>query len=225
MASLVTFAELKLRARQRADMENSRFVQDPELGGYVNKSATELYDLLTTVFEDYYSQSAAISIVPGTSRYDLPADFYKLTAVDEAVAAGQGITISRYNFQERNRFQTPSGARSVKLWYIPVMPSMVLDADTFDGINGWDEYIVVDVARKLLQKEESDTQPLILEKSDLINRINACAPNRDAGTPSMMVDVNARDQWEFGTMGSALRQRITGNQIEFLEGLITGEFR
>jgi hypothetical protein len=64
-----------------------------------------------------------------------------------------------------------------------------------DGISGWLEYVVTDVGIKMLQKEESDTSVLQLQKQALIRRIEAAAENRDAGSPATIADV----QWTNGT--------------------------
>jgi hypothetical protein len=47
-------SELKLEVRRRSDMENSQFVKDNELTTYINQSYVELYDLLISVYEDYF---------------------------------------------------------------------------------------------------------------------------------------------------------------------------
>lgn len=228
MASLVTLAELRTRSRERADQQNSRFVSDTELNGYINKSASELYDLLTTVFEDYYAEASpyVINIVAGTFQYSLPSDFYKLVGLDELVyqssTAQQSISIKKYNFQERNSYISPTAGRTVWMYYIPMMTPLVDDSDTFDGINGWDEYIVIDAARKMMQKEESDTSELILEKQNFIKRINDSAPNRDASRPERVTDVYNVDPFAYIQIPSKLRYKIRGQNIQFVESFAYG---
>jgi hypothetical protein len=70
---------------------------------------------------------------------------------------------------------------------------LVLDADTFDGISGWEEYIVVDAAIKMLNKEESDVGVLSKEKDRLVLRITAASANRDIAEPEPIADVYAED--------------------------------
>jgi hypothetical protein len=64
-----------------------------------------------------------------------------------------------------------------------------------DGISGWLEYVVTDAAIKMMQKEESDTSVLQLQKAALIKRVESAAENRDAGSPATIADV----QWTNGT--------------------------
>ena len=60
-----------------------------------------------------------------------------------------------------------------------------------DGIGGWLEYVITDVAIKMLQKEESDVSVLMAQKQALIKRIQEMATNRDAGAPSTVRDTQS----------------------------------
>lgn len=66
-------------------------------------------------------------------------------------------------------------------------------AATVDGVNGWEEYLVVDAAIKALQKEESDVSVLLAQKALLQRRIESAATNRDAAEPARVVDVTVTD--------------------------------
>ena len=141
MTDIVSLSELRLLARQRADMENSQFISDDEWRRMINRSYAELYDLVVTSAnsEDYFLKSDTISLVNGTDSYDLPADFYKMRGVD-INSGGTSTPLRRYNFSQRNvgslyaiasdmRYHvqgskiifnpTPSTSDTVTLWYIP----------------------------------------------------------------------------------------------------------
>jgi hypothetical protein len=60
---------------------------------------------------------------------------------------------------------------------------------TMDWINGWEEYIIVDSAIKILGKEESDATVMGARKAALLGRIQSIAENRDQGAPGRTVDV------------------------------------
>jgi hypothetical protein len=200
---------LRLRARKRADQENSRFVDDAELNTYINASAKELYDILTTLYSDYFFQEYSLPTT-GADTYPLPANFYKLLGVDE-VSRG---SLSPYKFSERSSYSPYTGSATFKLSYIPVMTTLSNDSDTFDGINGYDEYIVVDAARKMVLKEESDTTPFERELAALNLRINESGQNRDAGKPETVRDVHASN-----FTASSTRYRIQGSNIRFVSAL------
>ena len=140
MTDIVSLSELRLLARQRADMENSQFISDDEWRRMINRSYSELYDLVVTSAnsEDYFLKSDTISLVNGTDSYDLPTDFYKMRGVD-INSGGTSTPLRRYNFSQRNVgslyaiasdmryhvqgskifFPTPSTIDTVTLWYIP----------------------------------------------------------------------------------------------------------
>jgi len=206
-----TLAEMRTKVRERANMENSQFVSDTELTGYINSSYAELYDLLVSRFEDYYSEQEAFTITSGNSR-TLPVDFYKVRGVDYNSGSG-AQTVGRWNFEERNRIGNEinaltglvnrqyrvmgqsiqflpidSAQGSYVLWYIPRFQPLISDTDYMDDVLDFEEYVVVDAARKCLEKEESDIQAVVLAKQQLIARIQAMASNRDT-TPERISDV------------------------------------
>lgn len=224
----VTLAELKTQSRQRADMENSTFIGDDELTTIINSSASELYDLLIGVFEDYKLTSSTLSITPNTDTYNLPSDFYKLRGVDLVLDAnGNAVTLKPFNFGERNNYMftptwnvvglpylryhlqgnsmrfvpIPSTTQTVKLWYIPAITRLVNPSDTLDGVNGFEEYVIVDAAMKMRIKEESGIDELLVSKQMLTQRINAMASNRDAGEPERVTDTSRSASYEFYAFG------------------------
>lgn len=279
MTDYVTLTELRTLTRQRADMENSQFVDDTELTRYLNNSWGELYNLIGENFnEDYFTTSTTISLTSGTDSYSLPSDFYKLRGVDLVVTSTESVPLRRYNWAQRTRNSltvyardyryrlqknsivftpVPSTSDSVKLFYIPsprklesVTPSgvttgstttytvsshsfvaddvvnvsgflatdynsqqtvqsvtattIVTDLDSsalsaptsigtvesvFDFYTGWDEYIIVDSAIKMLVKEEQDVTGLMVQKNMLKERMITESQNRDAGEPQTVTDV------------------------------------
>jgi len=212
-----TLSSLRTRVRARADMKNSNFVEDSELNQYINSSYQELYDLLVASFEDYYTAApTSFTIASGSNTYTLPADFYKLRGVDFSSDGSNYYTMMPFDFANRNNLNNNVGvlalsqyqnqyrivgdkiyitpednaAGSYRIWYVPRATVLTVDASTLDGINGWEEYVVVDAARKCLAKEESDTSFLVQEKEMLRQRIIAMSARRDAGMPKSITDVN-----------------------------------
>lgn len=122
----MTLGQLRLLSQQTADMVGSQFVGTAEWNVYINQSAFELYDLLTTVYENYNVAPVALFQSTGAQQYDLPngantfldsdgatftpKPFYKLIGVDCGLALGNNawITLRRFNFISRNRFVFPN---------------------------------------------------------------------------------------------------------------------
>lgn len=217
----ITLAQIRTQARHRADMTNSQFVTDAELLNYVNGSIAELHDLLIASGDsDYYILSTTFSTVSGTDTYALPSDFYKLRGVDVRDSASSDYSSLRpFNFNERNastdgynllfRYRlagsnlmltpAPTGVYSIKLWYTPVATKLALDADVLLDVNQFAEYVIVDVAIKCLNKEESDVSVLMATKADLRKRIENMAQNRDAANPECIHDIYAENDYNFGS--------------------------
>ena len=214
-ASTVTLAQLRTRVRERADMVDSDFVTDAELNTYIQQSYRKLYNLIVTTFSDWYVEDPVeFTISPGTNEYTLPATFYKLVAVDYK-RNDQWVEVKRYTMTERN-VRTSGAFRAYfpsimyrlmngKLRFIPTdncdgtyrywavnKPNVPTDdADTIDGENGWDEFVVLDAAIKCLSKEESDISVLALERAQVKEDILINANSYDEGGSERVEDVNA----------------------------------
>ena len=118
-SGLLSLYQIRQMSRERADRVNSNFVTDAELNTYINQSAYELYDLLTTVYEDYYAAPPITIPTNGSSnQYDLPngvnysgaRPFYKLLGVDMGLTTvgNAWVTLHKFNFVSRNRYVFPN---------------------------------------------------------------------------------------------------------------------
>lgn len=211
----VTVASLILRAQQRADMENSKHVSDAEWLTYIDIGYKALYDVLVSKFEDYYTTTTTFTVASGDSTAPLPTDFYKMRGLDRADGGSDYYSLRPFNFENRNRkgfyqryrgiepsvqyrimsgsliFEpTDQAAGNYKLWYIPAATSITSTAQTIDGVNGWEEFIVITAAMKALIKEESDVSVLAAEQNDIRARIEHMAQSRDAGQTERISDVS-----------------------------------
>jgi hypothetical protein len=107
----VTLLSLRTQARELSDMVNSTFVSDSEFNNYLDQSYAELYDILVSRFEDYYTKAPLQFTIPsGSNTFTLPSDFYKMRGLDLSSSGNVGIddwiTVRPFNFQERNRRNT-----------------------------------------------------------------------------------------------------------------------
>lgn len=155
----------------------------------------------------------------GTNEmYDLPSDFYKLLGVDISINLNDPsawFTLKPFMLGERNRYvlknvpnqlgrvsiryklwgskiwftPLPTAGQLFRLFYAPVPQDLTDDADTVNGVSGWEEYIITDMCIKMMAKEESDPTVFIGQKMALIKRIEEAAGNRDAGSPQRVTDV------------------------------------
>lgn len=216
MANNITLLQLKTRCRERSDMEDSEFVSDSELLSYINASYAELYDILVSKFEDYYTISSLFTIASGNTQV-LPTNFYKLRGLDFKLDANNWINVSKFNFAHRNilsRSTSRSRNRQAqyrvvgsnlmiepesnapgdyRIWYTPVYTPLAADSDLVDGLNGFEEYIVIDVAIKMLAKEESSATHLEREKDAMTKRIEVMSQNRDSDQPEKITETDFSD--------------------------------
>jgi hypothetical protein len=72
----------------------------------------------------------------------------------------------------------------------------------FDGINGFDEFIVLDAAIAILGKEESDTARLERERAKIENDLRMMAEDRDSAFPGQVQDTQSL-YWQINPTGRA----------------------
>ena len=227
---VVTLEDIRTQLRNRIDRKNSNFFTNTELNIYISDSYKELYDILIQKFGDDYYVAAPYAFTTTSSEfYDLPADFYKLVGVDASYNGGAGngwVTLRQFMFQERNSYTLPNyqafygitnlryrlydnklwftpipvAGQLLRLFYFPRPADLTDDADTVDGISGWEEYIICDAAIKCMVKEESDPQAFAAQKQAMLTRIESAAENRNAGQPQTVSDVN-QSFWPYGPWG------------------------
>lgn len=130
----MSLGQIRLAAMQRADRVNSNFVTLTEWNSYINQSMFELYDLLVTLYEDYFigipvqfnanGQQFIFPLPDGVTTFTngvdgqtifTPPPFYKLSGVDLALnnAANGYVTVNKFNFSDRNRFVYPNTASTI----------------------------------------------------------------------------------------------------------------
>lgn len=208
MASNVRLDTVRTKVRQRTSYENSQFLTDPELTGWINDSGAELYDLLVASFEGYNVSNQDFAISTGNT-FSVPATFYKLQGVDLIVSLpDQFQTLRRVSFAERNTARrgydlrgptvfilpyTWAAGNTYRLLYTPTYVQLVADSDTFDSIDGWEEYVIADVCIKVCAKSGEDASVFMAQKAGMTQRIELMSKNRDEGEPAHTTDINATD--------------------------------
>lgn len=156
--------------------------------------------------------------------YPLPDDFYKLFGTDVALNGGDPnswVTLKKFNFIQRNLYNfpnvytmygitnlryrilgdnleivpVPSGGQTIQIWYAPRVSQLIQPTDIVDGVSGWEEYIVDDMCRKMLIKEESFEQAAEFksDRDEVHKRIEEAAENRDIGEPETVSDSRRRN--------------------------------
>lgn len=219
MANTVTLQELQARALDYADMTGSSFPDTGRLTDYINSGLSDLHEML--VHEEYFRTSANIAVVSGTEEYDLPADFYKAMKVYR-LSSGRRYLLDQFNPSQLSGYRNngPAWTGTVELWYAPSPTKLV---DSKDPVNaalpiGWDDFIALHAATRLLIREQSDPSAVAAEREQVRQRIMDRVEPRDIGTPDTIEDHYGR--WGGGLFDieeRALRYRIMGSKILFVE--------
>jgi hypothetical protein len=220
----MTLAELRLYSRRLADMENSQFISEPELLSYINDSYGALYDKLVAKYEDYYIAPAfSFTITTPGSTQALPGNFYKLRGLDKLISGTNYADVRQWMFADRNQIDSLSILTAItphadvryrilgqeihflpsdkapgtyRLWYVPRITKLVGENDATANMLDFDEWIAIDVALKMLQKEETTNEMLVMRKAEYDRRIDAMAANRSTD-PQKIQDVRRyRTGWE-----------------------------
>lgn len=184
---------------------------------HLNQGGAELWDILLSALGKTFARSSSpwmITTTEDTIEYsgDYPEDFLELLSV--RLTCPYDEMLSRLATPEEAFLR--SGESSGTPVYYDLIPGgiqlfpkhqanccVVVEyartftdltdspSSTFDGINGWEEYLVCHAAREMMLKEGEPEMARLLEndKFALAERIKKRAPNRDAFRQRRVKDV------------------------------------
>lgn len=210
---------------KRADRENAKDRFTPaEVNEYANQSIAALRDMLIQARgQDFYSKtSPAIVIVQGTTIYALPSDAVSILSLRIDNGGGSQYMLEPFSDLEEARMRLissstsgalvryrllagesvellpqPTPGSSVYVRYIPNAPRLIADSDLLEGFNGWEDFVILDAARKIATKDQNWqlVASLKADIADITNRIKSLATRRDRGRPEQVQDVRAERQF------------------------------
>ncbi len=211
MAGAIALSAIRTRIRQRTDNEHtgSSFVTDSELTGLVNVSYSELYGELVRAGL-HMSESVQTVTATGASTYALNSDLFAVIGVFRVDGTHRSRLV-RHSVRHRPDTSVKGPASSYRVIgttvtfhplpvsgtyevvYVPVPGTLSADADTVEGILGWEEYLVLDVSIKVLDKEETDARHLRAERERLLARIRDEAALEEMSEGSYIDNVRSRN--------------------------------
>ncbi len=92
----------------------------------------------------------------------------------------------------RLRFDENPQNRFFRVWYEQRIDDLVADGDTFDGVNGWEDWAALWAAEQLLAEEESAFEHLSMRRAELTQRIQSIAGDRDMGRAPRVARIRRR---------------------------------
>ncbi len=201
MARSRTLGDMRSDVRLRADLVGNQFVTDSEINEYLNQALAEFYDRLVGARGQEYYATEQVITTTGTEAYALPATHYETLYV-ELEDSGARVRLGSYSFHERARLlgtsapnpgrpvafriiagnitflPAPTAGYTIRHWYAPASPRLTLDADTWDGVDGWEEYAIWRAVAYCQQKEQLDVSFAMGMVQQLGARIDRLAPFR-----------------------------------------------
>jgi hypothetical protein len=195
--------------RQRANMEASQFVTDAEILGLCNLAYQELYDLMVAIDPTYFATPSSQFTVTSTTTATLSSvasGCYKPLKM-EYYSGGSGtgyVDVPLIGFHDGNNvfvrswalmggtlyfYPTQFAPGTYRLWYVPEATTWgTSTAATVELYNGWQEYVICDVAAKCMAKEESDPRVMLAGKEAARRRVEEMAM-RTLQEPPTVVDI------------------------------------
>lgn len=208
MSRTVTWTNGLARIRELADIEGTSgtaYMSDAKLLAYANASRGVWHGMVTQADPQRYATSTDITAT-GAASYALPSDYFATLFVEEV----DGTTrreLEHIMPRERNKWGNDTGdaegywvigstVRLVPLpssgtyrhWYVTHAEEFSTGSDTVDGVNGWEEWIWLDVAIKVLLKQRSDVSQLTGIRDGIGREILSAAADRVKGDPVRTVD-------------------------------------
>jgi hypothetical protein len=200
----ITWQSIRDSIRQRSDNEytDGEFVTDAELLILANRSLKMLFGKLVESGQHTVTETIYTVPVDGSLNYALPTDcftvagvfrkdsdsYLRLDAHDQRVHPRDTVESVAWSYRTHGPLETSlieffprvdSGTYIVR--YIGVPADMALTTDTYDGVLGWEEWAILDVAIDLLNKEQlfEAADRLQGRQDRMTQRIDAAASQRD----------------------------------------------
>lgn len=204
MGRTITLAELRQAILVRGGWEGSRDLTADVLNEFVNQAVVKVWRLLVRKGGDYCTQRATLTTTPGQQSVTVgwPTAFQKLRKL-ELLEGGEYTRLRPTTLDASHRFAqatgrayrywiegsalylapTPTVADTLRLFYIPYAERMVNDGDTFDGINGYEELVILLGKLQCEARQEMDTSETRADITEALTDIRADAEDRDNAEP------------------------------------------
>lgn len=183
--------------RLRSDMRNTEFVTSSEILSLLNIEIAKMFGELVALLPGLLTQEATINAVTGTFNYNVPSNFYKTLDVfkvsqqryipcPKVVHQNSPGVIIGFNgtpswsilglgAARQLHFEPDPGTNDYVLRYVTTPPQLAEADDTFDGVNGWEEWPIWATVISVLIAEKQDTRDaraqLIEERRRIISDV------------------------------------------------------
>jgi hypothetical protein len=200
----VTCNALESRIRARCDSRTIRQSQSV-LVDWINEAIAALENLLLDEDSVLRGTTTTGNIVSGTQTTAVPSDLLKLVGVQIKDTDGYWYWLESCPLQEIETRDTSTDRRGmrytlygddlhfdkipgwseidgVKFWYVPSHTN-ISGTGTYDGVNGWDEYVVAQVVVWVKEKAEKDITSAAALLGLAEKKVLRAARKRNRGQP------------------------------------------
>lgn len=216
-ARTFTIDVLISRLDKLCDIENDTHLSSAEKFEVMNSAIAETWDLLMDCgLAEKQVKNVSISVVAGTTNYPLftaATDFYRIHKVYVVEQNSQLRPLQRLNPSDVYPYSAPTASGTVKLYYLPYSP-VLTTGQSFDGVNGWEEYVLMVAACAVKMKKEEDYNLFYRRKKELEQRIRAMG-NVDFGEPMRVTRKWSRRKDPFAVFNSPINAYcLRGDNLE-----------
>ncbi len=205
----ITLEAIRDIVRFRGSFENSAKFTDPRLDVEINAAYAELYELMADSNEGFFDTDATTVTVAAQAYVDLPADFWRLRAVDVLVS-GRYRELVQVGIDDRNKYQSttgcpeayrtaaggargrlvlyppPAAVETLRITYTPTVTPLEADDDEIEAYNDWSDYVVAGTLLRLYQREERPLGEIQQELGRITARIIKATGQRRAAEPELI---------------------------------------
>lgn len=214
---MITWQSILDSIRQRSDNEytDGEFVTDAELLILANRSRKQLFGMLVEAGQHSVAETVTTLTVDGSLNYALPDDCFAVSGVfrlesEEYVRLRRhdmrimpadtvkdvAITYRTHGSLEDSVIELNPrvSTGTYKVRYVGVPTDFAATTDEMDGVLGWEEWVVLDVAIDILNKEGLfEAADRLKGRHDVMSaRIQAMASERDMLENGGVEDVRRR---------------------------------
>jgi len=184
-------SDLLTRLEEMTDTQNDPHLSTAEKYRILTSAVAKTWDLILLNSTSAFVKSVTFNTVPNQKEYPvdtiIPAgDFYKVSTLYVDEGNGQLRPLGRINPMEEQSYRAPVSAVPMKLYYTPCAPTFTTGAESFDGINGWEEHTLNLAAMTVKKKKEDDYRPWQQAMMDVEQRIQTLG-NRSRAEPHRVV--------------------------------------
>ena len=206
MSRTYTLNELETRLRSLTDTVHDTHLSQSEMWDFINGGIARTIDkLVESGNGEHLTKKVSFSTAVNQSDYVIatviPAgDFYRLIGV-QVFASNNWLPVKRLVRESSQLLRAPQGVSTVRLTYLPYAAKLTAGSSTFDGINGFEDMVLMCAAIDVKRKKEEDTAPFERQLASAEARVTRMA-KRDDNEPNRVVERRTgRARWSYDLVG------------------------